>query len=152
MRRDTETVRRHLEASGFPTGTSLPPIASFGDDPDQAAELADLVVAGEKTATAGLLWKWRADGRAPPVPGDRQVIIDGSGCPRAVIEFTDVEIVPFEEVGESFAAAEGEGDRSLAYWRRVHWQFFDRECERIGRAPTTDMPTLCMRFRVVHRV
>ena len=39
------------------------------------------------------------------------------------------------EVTEDFAAAEGEGDGTLAYWRRVHWSYFGRECERLEGRP-----------------
>jgi uncharacterized protein YhfF len=109
-----------------------------------------LVVRGRKRATAGLLWRSELAG-GPPLPGDRQVIVDAEGTPRAVIEMTDVRVVPFEDVDAAFAAAEGEGDLSLAHWRRVHWDFFVRECERLGREPSVRMPVVCMRFRVVHR-
>jgi uncharacterized protein YhfF len=145
-------VRRRLEASGYPVGADLPPIAWFGDTRDQADELARLVQRGRKTATAGLLWKWRHDGKPVPAPGDRQVVVDWSGTPRAVIEMTEVSVVSFDEVDAGFARAEGEGDLSLAYWRRVHWDFFARECARIGRDPTRTMPTICMRFRVVQAI
>ncbi len=145
-------VRRRLRASGFHAGGALPPLIWFGDDPEMARELGELVREGRKTATAGLLWKWRHDGRQTAKPGDRQVIIDWGGNPLAVIEMTEVRIVPFEEVDEGFARDEGEGDGSLDYWRRVHWDFFARECGRIGREPIPTMPIVCMRFRVLHAV
>ncbi len=43
-----------------------------------------------------------------------------------------------------FAADEGEGDRSLAYWRRAHTNYFTRRGEF---AP--DMALYCERFRLV---
>lgn len=146
------TVERRLRASGYQLEGALPPVAWFGDDPAMARELGELVRSGRKRATAGLRWKWEADGWPLPSPGDRQVIIDWDGEPLAVIEFTAARVVPFDQVDAEFAAAEGEGDRSLAYWRDVHWRFFTREARRIGREPTTDMPTLCLRFRLVHAV
>lgn len=33
---------------------------------------------------------------------------------------TNVYIVPFNEVSIKYAFKEGEGDKSLSYWRRVH--------------------------------
>jgi uncharacterized protein YhfF len=48
-----------------------------------------------------------------------------------------------------FAYEEGEGDRSLAWWRDAHWRYFSRVCERIQRRPEEDMPLVCERFRVV---
>ncbi len=70
--------------------------------------------------------------------------------PLCVIETTHVEIVPYEEVSEAFAAVEGEGDGSLRHWREVHWAFFTRECHRLGREQSLRMPIICERFKVVY--
>ena len=45
---------------------------------------------------------------------------------------------------------EGEGDGSLAYWRKVHWEFFTRELSPFGRTPEKSMPVVCERFNVVY--
>ena len=60
-----------------------------------------------------------------------------------------VDIVPFERVAREFAAAEGEGDGSLEYWREVHWTCFTRELRTYGRDAQPDMPVACERFEVV---
>jgi len=52
-------------------------------------------------------------------------------------------------VSEEFAATEGEGDGSLAYWRQAHQAAFSRELGAIGRAVSADMPVVCERFEVV---
>jgi uncharacterized protein YhfF len=124
---------------------------SFGDSPDMADELADLVVRGIKTATAGLLWEYQAEGEALPHPGDVSIILDGAGSPACLIETAQVEVKPFNQVDAAFARDEGEGDRSLDYWRQAHWRFFTRACRPIGRAPSETMPVVCERFRVVYR-
>jgi uncharacterized protein YhfF len=67
------------------------------------------------------------------------------------IETTAVDIVAFDAVSAEFAAIEGEGDASLDYWRRVHWDYFGRECARIGHEPCVAMPVVCERFIVVYR-
>jgi uncharacterized protein YhfF len=53
-------------------------------------------------------------------------VVDGAGHPKALIRTTDVAVVPFGEVSDDFAAAEGEGDRSLEAWRTDHTEFFTR--------------------------
>jgi uncharacterized protein YhfF len=58
-------------------------------------------------------------------------------------------VLPFDEVTAEYAAIEGEGDGSLAYWREAHRAFFGRECERIGRQPVDSMPVVCSIFEVV---
>lgn len=149
---DLADVRRTLERSGYGSGAALPPITWFGDDPAMAGELGRLVRDGIKTATAGLLWKWEADGRPIPRSGDRQVIVDWSGSPLCVIEMMSVEVTRYDRVSAQFARDEAEGDGSLQHWRDVHWAFFTREAQRIGRTPLPDMPVICLRFRVVHVV
>jgi uncharacterized protein YhfF len=40
------------------------------------------------------------------------------------METVDVFVVLFNEVPERFAYDEGEGDRSLVYWREAHRNYF----------------------------
>jgi uncharacterized protein YhfF len=121
----------------------------FDDNEPSANELAELVLAGRKRATAALLWSHEAEGERIPRAGDLSIVTDYAGNARCVIETKRVDIVPFSEVTEEFARTEGEGDGSLAYWRRAHEAFFGRECKRIGREPEPDMPVVCERFEVV---
>jgi uncharacterized protein YhfF len=123
----------------------------FADSEDVANELGNLVLAGVKRATAALVWGLEAEGKRPPRPGDLSIVTDWSGKPLCVIETTGTEVVPFEEVSETFAAAEGEGDKTLQYWRAEHWAYFSRECLQMGREPTAQMPVLCERFKVVYQ-
>lgn len=123
----------------------------FDDNEPSANALAELVLAGVKRATAGLVWSYESEGLSLPRPGALSVVTRWDGKPACVIETLEVEIVPFEHVSAEFAATEGEGDGSLAYRRRAHWAYFGRECARIGRAPSQRMPVACERFRVVYR-
>ncbi len=123
----------------------------FDDNEPSANELARLVIAGRKRATAALLWVHDAEHKRVPQPGDLSIVTDFSGAELCVIETTRVDIVPFAEVSAEFAAIEGEGDGSLAYWRRAHEAFFGRECQRIGRRPEPAMPVVCERFDVVFK-
>lgn len=122
----------------------------FADSEVVANHLAALVLAGVKQATAALVWGLDAEGKKPPQPGDLSIVTDWPGRPQCVIQTLATEVVPFEEVTAEFAATEGEGDKSLAYWREAHWAFFTRECAEIGREPSPRMPILCERFRVVY--
>lgn len=122
----------------------------FDDNDDDANALAALVVRGTKRATASLLWTYEVTGKPLPARGSISVVTDWQGAPLCVIETQKVAVVAYDDVTQEFAAAEGEGDGSLAYWRRVHWQYFCRECERLGRAPSLDMPVVCEEFSVVY--
>lgn len=125
--------------------------AYFADSEASANHLAELVLAGRKRATATLRWALEARGQPPPRPGDHSIVTTWSGVPRCVVETREVAVVPFAEVSAEFAAAEGEGDGSLQYWREAHWAFYGRECARLGRSPEPTMPILCERFEVVYR-
>ena len=77
-------------------------------------------------------------------------MIDHRGEPALVTRLTQVAVLPYGEVTAEYAAIEGEGDGSLAYWREAHWAFFSRECRRIGREPAQHMPVVCCVFEVLH--
>ncbi len=123
----------------------------FDDHEASANELADLVLRGKKRATAGLVWVFEKDSKPLPKAGDLNVVTNWAGTPFCVIETQRVDIVPYEEVSEEFAATEGEGDGSLLYWREAHWEYFGRECKRIGRMRDLRMPVVCERFAVLYR-
>jgi uncharacterized protein YhfF len=123
----------------------------FGIGSEMADELLELVLSGRKRATAGALWSYEHEGEPVPVPGDYSVILDGAGRARCVIRTTHVDVVPFCDVDEAFASAEGEGDLTLEYWRDGHWRFFSQELAGFGRSPEPGMPVVCERFEVVFR-
>lgn len=138
----------------LPEGTPAPELTDvwrFGDSEALANELLALVLAGFKTATAGLLAAFGHDETPVPKPGDLSIVTDGVGNPAYIHETTEVRVLGFLEVDAAFAFDEGEGDRSLGFWRDAHRRFFGRECQRIGLTFTEDMLVVCERFRVRHR-
>ena len=104
---------------------------AFGNDPAMADELGLLVRDGPKRATTSLLSWYEGEDADPdepmPVVGGLSVVLDGRGEPICVIRTVKVVVCPFGEVDEAFAWVEGEGDRSLAYWRDAHIRFFASE-------------------------
>jgi uncharacterized protein YhfF len=122
----------------------------FCDNEEDAEELARLVVEGKKRATASSVWVFGHENEKLPQPGDLSVITDFFGEPRCIIKTVRTDIVPFGKVTAEFAACEGEGDSSLGYWRDAHTRFFSRECERIGKKFSGEMPIVCERFEVVY--
>jgi uncharacterized protein YhfF len=122
----------------------------FGNTPEMADGLGELVRLGVKTATASLAWWYEAEGEAYPRVGSFNVILDGRRQPICIVQTTEVVELPFNQVDAAHAFEEGEGDRSLAFWRRVHWDFFSAECRELGREPSEDMPVVCEKFRRVY--
>ena len=125
-------------------------ICYFGDNQDDADGLVAMVLAGTKQATASALWAHEADGEPIPAEGDLAVVTNWAGVAQCVIRTTSAAVVAYNEVTPVFAAIEGEGDLSLSYWKTVHWPYFSREMNRIGREMTETIPIVCHQFELVY--
>lgn len=120
------------------------PSFTFGDTPELADELLNLVLIGQKTATCGYLYYYETEGVPVPQAGDRYVILDGAGKPGCVVEMVDVSIRRFNEIDEVWAVLEGEGDLSLEHWQREHKAYF----ERLG-VFSSQMELVCEYFKLI---
>jgi aminoglycoside phosphotransferase (APT) family kinase protein/uncharacterized protein YhfF len=121
----------------------------FCDNARDADDCGRLVVAGKKRATASALWTYELERQPLPQVGDYSIVTDWEGQALCVIRTNSLETVPFSEVTPEFAATEGEGDGSLEWWRRAHWEFYSRELAAWGREPEPEMPILCEIFDCV---
>ncbi|GAA1796634.1 MAG: ASCH domain-containing protein [Actinobacteria bacterium] len=141
--------RFEVYVGATPLSTVLPPAWAFGATPQEADDLLALVLAGTKTATAGALDDYDAEGEPLPTAGTLSIVLDGAGNPRALIETTRVDVVAFDQVDAEHAFLEGEDDRSLESWRRIHERFFTEHADHdLGFRP--DMPIVLERFRVIY--
>jgi len=123
----------------------------FCEDEQNANALAALVLEGTKRATASLESSHHADGEPVPKVGDLSIITDWNGTPQCIIETTAVTIRPFKDVPPEFAAIEGEGDKSLDYWRRGHRLFFTEELQERGESFHEELRVVCEEFQVIHQ-
>jgi uncharacterized protein YhfF len=124
-------------------------VGAFGDSPELSEELLALIREGRKRGGASLVWVHEADAESIPGVGEIEIVVNHLNAPSLVTRITSVEVVPFNQVSAQFAAREGEGDGTLAYWRKAHWAFFSRECRRIGRVPSEAMAVVCSSFEVL---
>jgi uncharacterized protein YhfF len=122
----------------------------WGDSSEMADELGALIAAGTKTATCSAVWEWEAEGEFWPEEGYLTVVLDGRDQPLCIVETVEVTIKPYNQVVAQFAFDEGEGDRSLAYWREAHRRFFTRVLAKIEKTFSEEMPLVCERFRVIY--
>jgi len=121
----------------------------FGNTPAMARELAELVISGRKTATASLAAVNEIKPDKSPVPDGLSVVTDLQGEPLCVIQTTEIRHLPFEKVDARFAHDEGEGDRSLEYWREVHSRYFTREARDLGLDFDDQSLVCCERFKLL---
>lgn len=113
--------------------------------------LAELTVAGKKTATASAYPFYEYEKCDLPKVGDHNIILGTDGTAQCVTRTTCVTVVPFMQVSAEHAYKEGEGDRSLQYWRTVHTQAFTEELKEINATFSEDMLVVCEEFEVVYR-
>lgn len=141
---------REVFLDGYDPPSPITEIFGFCGEPEGATELGALVLTGKKTGTASLLLDYEDEGESLPEKGSISIIVDGKGTPLCAIETVDVALVPFDEVTAEHARAEGEGDLSLEYWRKVHRRFF-QGCRTQDRPFLETSIVVCERFEVIER-
>ena len=147
-----EAMISELAARGIALPSGPVRVDGYGDSVELSTELLDLIRSGRKRAGTGLVWAYDHDREPIAKSGDIEVVVDHLNRPALVTRIVSSETVAFNEVSAEYAATEGEGDGSLEYWRKGHWNFFSRECRRIGREPTETLPVICNVFEVLHVV
>ena len=112
-------------------------------------ELLELVTAGKKRATAHLDLDFERNNIRRRNIGDNWVVLNTVSEPRFLIRITDVDVRPFDQVEQSFAEREGEGDSSLAYWAKVHREYFELQCAEWGVSWRENLATVCEGFELL---
>lgn len=120
-----------------------------GEDPDL---LAELTKAGTKTATASAYPSYVYEKCDLPHIGEYNIILNCSGTAVCITKTTRVYITPFKQVSADHAYKEGEGDRSLKFWRETHKKIFSKELDEINGVFTEDMLVVCEEFELVYPI
>ncbi|ANW21713.1 ASCH domain-containing protein [Streptomyces clavuligerus] len=101
------------------------PRSEFGFPGPLRDRLVAAILDGAKTATTGLLADYTWDDEPLPEAGDHSAVLDSEDRPVAVIEVTEVRVVPLGEVDFAHVADEGEGHATVAQWRTEHERFWN---------------------------
>ena len=129
---------------------------SIGDEIDawafgvEADLLADLVLKGEKIATASAYDLYALEDEPLPQEGKFDVILDSQNQAVCIVEITKVSVQPFNQVSAQHAFKEGEGDKTLVYWRQVHEDFFTDCLGEAGLTFTPESKVVLEEFRKVY--
>lgn len=86
--------------------------------------LVAAVLDGTKTSTTGLLQDYENGNESVPALGDRFAVIDSAGDVVAVVEMTEVRLLPLGDVDVAHVRDEGEGHETVAQWRSDHQAFW----------------------------
>ncbi|MFH9573532.1 ASCH domain-containing protein [Streptomyces sp. NPDC017454] len=137
-----------------PTDLASLPRAEFAFPGPLRDQLVAAILDGSKTSTTGLVVDYEHAGEALPEAGRREVVVDSQDRPVAVIEVTDVRVVPLGRVDLAHAVDEGEGYTTVAEWRAGHEGFWHSEEMRAalndpGFAVDDTTPAVLERFRLV---
>ena len=129
---------------------------SIGDEIDawafgvEADLLADLVLKGEKTATASAYDLYAIEDEPLLQEGTFDVILDSQDQAVCIVEITKISVEPFNQVSAEHAFKEGEGDKSLGYWRQVHEDCFAEWLREAGLTFTPDIKVVLEEFCKVY--
>ena len=129
---------------------------AIGDEIDawafgvEADLLVDLVLRGEKTATASAYDLYALEDEPLPNEGTFAVILDSQDQAVCIVEITKVSVQPFNQVSADHAYKEGEGDKSLAYWCQVHEDCFAEWLREAGLTFTPEIKVVLEEFRKVY--
>ena len=122
---------------------------AFGAEPDL---LAELVFKGEKTATASAYDLYALEDEPLPQEGTFDVILDSKDQAVCIVEVTKVSVQPFKQVSADHAYKEGEGDRTLAYWQKLHENLFSKWLHEVGLHFSQDSLVVLEEFRVAYPI
>lgn len=145
-----DSVRAKLVTRGTRLPDGLVSVDQFGDSAQLSSELLALIASGKKRGGASLHAAYAIEKLPVPQVGEIRIVLDFNEQPVFVTRNTAVDIVPFNTVGADFAACEGEGDGSLAYWRQAHLNYFTRTSPEFGITFSEDMLIVCERFELLH--
>jgi uncharacterized protein YhfF len=132
----------------------LPPVA-FAFPGPLRDQLVAAILSGAKTSTSALVLAYERENEPLPRVGQQMAVVDSEDRRVAVIELTDVRVVPLADVDLQHAIDEGEGDESVAQWRAGHERFWHSTEARaeLGEPDFTvndDSLVLALRFRLVY--
>lgn len=106
----------------------------FCADEYNANECARLINDGVKRASCSLKAGYDADSEPLPEVGRITVVLNWQQKPVCIIRLNKVEVMPFNQISVEFAALEGEGDGTYAWWRAAHIDFFTQYAQEVGVA------------------
>jgi len=137
----------HLEFAS----EDAPKVIHFCDNETDANTCAELVCKETKRATSHSLKGLQLRNESLPKIGNFYVVTDWSGNAKCVIRTTGVKLLPYFSIREEHARLEGEGDKSLDYWKKSHWDYYTRELGGLGTSPKESMIVVFEEFEMLYK-
>lgn len=115
-----------------------------------ANELLELVLRGQKKATASSLNSYTIENERLPQTGDLNIVTDWNGNPRGVIQTTCVTILPYKDITYEICKREGEDD-NLESWQQGHLRFYKEEGKLLGYEFSEDLLVVFEDFELIYK-
>jgi uncharacterized protein YhfF len=139
---------RYLVENNLNPGTKYYEAMYFGMTEELANSLLEMVLSGQKKATASSLLAFDAEESPMPQVGDLSIVTDWAGTPHCIMKTTAITIIPFNEMTFDLCKREGE-DETLASWRESHGKYFAMEGDALGYKFSEEMPVVFEDFEIV---
>ena len=117
---------------------------AFGNSPEMADELLELVLAGKKTATVSVI----LEEEPQPQIGDVSLVLNGRGEPACTIRTTYLETVRFCDLTWEMGRQEGE-DETFEQWKTGNYGYWTQDAARRGYTFTEETMMTFEQFEVV---
>ncbi len=109
-----------------------------------------LVLSGAKTATFTPLDVIEINREQVPLAGEVYVVLDQDEEPKCIIELTDVNILPLNEISWELARRDGENE-NLQEWQEKFREFLEEEADLCGFSVREDSKIVCEIFRMIYK-
>ena len=121
----------------------------FGTPGASREKLVNLILHGQKRATAGLLiGDYEMEGEPIEHVGELLAIVDNDGKHVGTMKVTRVEVLRFADVPDELALAEAEGDMNAADFRASHLAYWTR----VGETVTDDTLIVTVYFNLMPEI
>ncbi len=123
----------------------------YAGTPEITDGLLELYLSGKKTAGSSILEDFLSAGDPPPRVGNYWIYLNSRHQPSCILRTERIEIHPFKDIPAEIATAEGEGDLSLDYWKKVHSELYSPFLQSWGVKHIDDATVVTEFFKIVHR-
>ena len=121
----------------------------FGTPGASREKLVNLILHGQKRATAGLLiGDYESEGEPIEHVGELLAIVDNDGKHVGTMKVTRVDVLRFADVPDELALAEAEGDMNAADFRASHLAYWTR----VGETVTDDTLIVTVYFNLMPEI
>lgn len=125
--------------------------ASYAGSRDTTDKLIELYLCGKKTAGSSIAEDFISSQDKLPQVGNFWIVLNSKNEPSCILKTEQVVFNKFKNVTSEIAIAEGEGDLSLEYWKRVHTQFYLPHLPKWGVSKIEEATVITEYFRLVYK-